>query len=111
MSRLIPGSFVHPLTFILTLPITTLQLLKMWLQKLVELTLMVAILWMAVESRSCAEVDLCCSGHNMTCMNHRGGPGRADRCYCDEVCLEFGDCCGDYLATCLLQGNTLSSLH
>lgn len=101
---------MHPLTFILTLPMTTLLLLKMCLQKLAGLMLMVAILWIAVESKSCAEVDLCCSGHNSTCLNHRGDPGRADRCFCDEVCLEFGDCCEDYLSTCLLQGN-ISSLQ
>ena len=27
-------------------------------------------------------------------------PGSSPECYCDELCLEYDDCCSDYTATC-----------
>ncbi|XP_034743386.1 proteoglycan 4-like [Etheostoma cragini] len=34
---------------------------------------------------------LCCSGQNNSCFR---------QCYCDEACLQIGDCCDDYISTC-----------
>ncbi|KAF5892045.1 integumentary mucin C.1-like, partial [Clarias magur] len=46
---------------------------------------------------------LCCKGVNNFC--NRG-------CFCDEVCVQFGDCCPDYSQTCIKQspGTTVSPL-
>lgn len=38
-----------------------------------------------------------------TCQNFCGGPSDGT-CYCDEACLDYGDCCPDYQDCC--NGNT-----
>ncbi|KAJ8246200.1 hypothetical protein GJAV_G00264820 [Gymnothorax javanicus] len=43
-------------------------------------------------SGKCSEGPaLCCDGRNESC--YRG-------CFCDEFCMQFGDCCPDYISTC-----------
>ncbi|CAM4575989.1 unnamed protein product [Leuciscus chuanchicus] len=49
-------------------------------------------------ARSCANPDLCCSGHNSSC--HRLN------CFCDVACLRIGDCCPDFKPTCLTVNNS-----
>ena len=41
---------------------------------------------------SCQEAGFCCEGQDNSCKP-------AD-CYCDEKCLDFGDCCSDYVHYC-----------
>lgn len=66
------------------------------------ITTSLLMFWPGVDSGSCRESSLCCTGHNQTC--HSNGPP-TDHCYCDEVCLELGDCCADFLITCFKRGN------
>ena len=50
----------------------------------------------------CGLSRLCCSGHNNTCAA-RGGRIRdptSSICFCDEYCVNTGDCCTDYNRTC-----------
>ncbi|XP_053087183.1 alpha-tectorin isoform X3 [Pangasianodon hypophthalmus] len=49
-----------------------------------------------ITGRCSVPTALCCMGHNNSC--NRG-------CYCDEICVQFGDCCPDYLQTCKNGGS------
>lgn len=35
-----------------------------------------------------------------SCVDACGGPSADESCYCDDLCVEYGDCCGDYSAVC-----------
>lgn len=52
--------------------------------------------------RTCAEAGFCCSGNNLTC--YAFGPTLnsqdAEKCFCDEECRTYGDCCSDIQGTC-----------
>ena len=59
------------------------------------------------DSGSCGSADKCCPGRDSSCLVSGMQPnGRyVDRpCYCDEGCLETGDCCGDYKEACEVKG-------
>ena len=49
---------------------------------------------------SCSLAGRCCSGRDSSCY----GRGGHRACYCDEGCLETGDCCKDYKQTCEVKG-------
>ena len=60
----------------------------------------------------CAMADRCCVGRDSSCVVHGlqksyGGYGGAamvdEPCYCDEGCLETGDCCSDYQQICNVE--------
>ncbi|XP_061195846.1 matrilin-2-like [Saccostrea echinata] len=59
---------------------------------------LVIIFFALVECESCREAGLCCTGHNRTCHSRTG---HTDHCFCDDACQELGDCCGDFLFTCV----------
>lgn len=63
--------------------------------------LMVLMMWSGVDA-GCKEAgNLCCRHHNNSCT--ASGPrmkGPADRCYCDEYCLNTNDCCTDFTTVC-----------
>ena len=49
--------------------------------------------------------------HNCSTCEHKCGlrePQRPSECYCDRACLQLGDCCLDYEASCL-SGPTVTS--
>lgn len=53
---------------------------------------------------------LCCPGRNMSCaaVGRRSSSKDPDStCYCDEACLEVGDCCLDYRSTCRGMARTI----
>ncbi len=35
-----------------------------------------------------------------SCKNQCGGQGSNGQCWCDQQCMEFGDCCGDFKEAC-----------
>ena len=41
-----------------------------------------------------AECGQCCAGEDDACTGTTGA------CHCDEACVDFGDCCSTYCATC-----------
>ncbi|KAM4728107.1 uncharacterized protein FYW61_011248 isoform 2-T2 [Anableps anableps] len=43
---------------------------------------------------------LCCPGRNNSCRR---------TCYCDEACVELGDCCSDFNLTCIQFFNSTNS--
>ncbi|XP_018601529.1 integumentary mucin C.1-like [Scleropages formosus] len=46
-------------------------------------------------SGSCASPGaMCCAGTNLSCFQG---------CFCDEACVNIGDCCPDYSSTCLAR--------
>jgi hypothetical protein len=47
------------------------------------------------QENSCEARGDCCLGRDDTCT----APGGAT-CFCDEACIEFGDCCADYPSGC-----------
>lgn len=54
----------------------------------------------------CANADRCCLGRDSSCVVNglqADGEVVADPCYCDEGCLETGDCCSDYQQVCNIQ--------
>ena len=56
---------------------------------------------------SCGSAGKCCPGRDSSCLVSGMQPnGRyVDRpCYCDEGCLETGDCCDDYKEACEVKG-------
>ena len=50
---------------------------------------------------TCAEANKCCPGRDSSCLV---ASTTGDYCYCDEGCLETGDCCDDYKTTCEAKG-------
>ena len=50
----------------------------------------------------CADAERCCIGRDSSCSVH--GKETSVQCYCDEGCLETGDCCSDYQEICNVQG-------
>jgi hypothetical protein len=63
------------------------------------------------DQQSCHAAGLCCQGKNLTCrvfseVDRTGNSvelGKVERpamCFCDEACLELGDCCHDYKTAC-----------
>lgn len=56
---------------------------------------------------SCAKASKCCSGRDSSCivngLQAYGGYVQQP-CYCDEGCLETGDCCFDYKQICSVKG-------
>ncbi|MEM6992155.1 MAG: hypothetical protein AAF721_16715 [Myxococcota bacterium] len=49
-------------------------------------------------------------GETATCNGFCGGAGADASCYCDDSCVEAGDCCADYDATCGVGINAPSSV-
>jgi len=65
--------------------------------------LMVAVAWSTGGAEAgCASSSLCCRQHNNTCVAN--GPRlkspTSETCYCDEYCLNTGDCCTDFSSVC-----------
>jgi len=55
----------------------------------------------------CAEADRCCTGRDSSCVantNNFDGMYFGTPCYCDEGCIETGDCCSDYKEICNIEG-------
>ena len=64
----------------------------------------------------CGIPENCCTGRDSSCFVNNGEtPGNdnelisfdnsiSEPCYCDEGCLETGDCCPDYEAVCTFEG-------
>ena len=47
----------------------------------------------------------CCPGRDSSCYVSNGPNSYSRRhCYCDEGCLETGDCCSDYKEVCAVRG-------
>ena len=64
----------------------------------------------------CAFADRCCVGRDSSCVVNglqSNGQMVDHPCYCDEGCLETGDCCLDYEQVCNVQCkcNFLLLLH
>ena len=64
----------------------------------------------------CALADRCCVGRDSSCVVNglqSNGQMVDHPCYCDEGCLETGDCCLDYEQVCNVQCkcNFLLLLH
>ena len=71
----------------------------------------------------CRVTDNCCTGRDSSCFVNAGdNPGNenglisfdnsiSEPCYCDEGCLETGDCCSDYEAVCTFEGKTISLVN
>ena len=55
----------------------------------------------------CSDAERCCVGRDSSCAVH-GKEGTLP-CYCDEGCLETGDCCSDYQKVCNVQGRCHTS--
>ena len=68
---------------------------------------------------SCFRASRCCSGRDSSCFVTAGGSssydgvssneidvsgGGSSTCFCDEGCLETGDCCHDYKEACAVKG-------
>ena len=53
---------------------------------------------------SCGGASRCCPGRDASCLGAPDLKGRGGHCYCDEGCLETGDCCDDYKKTCNVKG-------
>ena len=54
----------------------------------------------------CAFADRCCVGRDSSCVVNglqSNGQMVDHPCYCDEGCLETGDCCSDYESVCNTQ--------
>lgn len=57
----------------------------------------------------CGMLERCCPGRDSSCVVNgfqRGGINVDEPCYCDEGCLETGDCCSDYKSVCNVQRKT-----
>ena len=56
----------------------------------------------------CAMAERCCMGRDSSCvvngLQETTGKFVDQPCYCDEGCLETGDCCSDYKQICDVQG-------
>ncbi len=53
----------------------------------------------------CSSAERCCVGRDSSCAVH--GYESTTSCYCDEGCLETGDCCSDYQEVCNVQGKSI----
>lgn len=55
----------------------------------------------------CQTVGNCCADSSFqcgdSCVGHCGNMSGSGNCYCDEVCLDYGDCCTDYESACVPQ--------
>jgi len=53
----------------------------------------------------CYDSKLCCTGKNITCRakGPRMNSPTSRTCFCDEECLNIGDCCRDYDQICKAQ--------
>jgi len=49
---------------------------------------------------NCGGASRCCPGRDASCLGAPDLKGHGGHCYCDEGCLETGDCCDDYKKTC-----------
>ena len=54
--------------------------------------------------------ERCCMGRDSSCvvngLQQSTGKFVDEPCYCDEGCLDTGDCCSDYKQICDVQGKT-----
>ena len=53
----------------------------------------------------CEAFNQACCGAELpppgpTCAGNCGGAAVGKACYCDSLCVEYGDCCDDYAAIC-----------
>ena len=55
----------------------------------------------------CVDAERCCVGRDSSCVVH--GNIFSSPCYCDEGCLETGDCCSDYQEVCNVKGRCSSN--
>ena len=81
---------------------------------------MVPMIWGQIKNSSgrCRTPETCCTGRDSSCFvsNISDDPYEANNglmsfdssinepCYCDEGCLETGDCCADYEEICTFEG-------
>ena len=61
----------------------------------------------AAAGGSCSGASRCCPGRDASCLGAPDLKGRGGHCYCDEGCLETGDCCADYKKTCNVKGELI----
>ena len=76
---------------------------------LAVLAVMSAAAVSSADSGSCGSAGKCCPGRDSSCLvSGMQSNGRyVDRpCYCDEGCLETGDCCQDYKEACEIKGKS-----
>ena len=71
----------------------------------------------------CGAPESCCTGRDSSCFVnsgdssvHENGLATIDNsisepCYCDEGCLETGDCCSDYEQVCTFEGESFNLLN
>lgn len=55
----------------------------------------------------CQMAERCCQGRDSSCVVNglqTNGQYVDEPCYCDEGCLETGDCCHDYKQICKVHG-------
>ena len=63
----------------------------------------------------CGSPERCCTGRDSSCFvnsgdgsvggsSYFGNSIISHPCYCDEGCLETGDCCSDYEEVCSYEG-------
>jgi len=68
-------------------------------------------------SGSCRASGRCCDGKNTDCNSDSAdlnslimmGIGQDEPCYCDQGCLEMGDCCPDYKEFCEVEDCQVSA--
>ena len=79
---------------------------------LAVLAVMSAAAVSSADSGSCGSAGKCCPGRDSSCLvSGMQSNGRyVDRpCYCDEGCLETGDCCQDYKEACEIKGKSVKN--
>ena len=71
----------------------------------------------------CRVPENCCTGRDSSCFVDYGDNLEKENglisfdnsinepCYCDEGCLETGDCCSDYEAVCTFEGTIISLVN
>ena len=59
--------------------------------------------------------ERCCMGRDSSCvvngLQQSTGKFVDQPCYCDEGCLDTGDCCSDYKQICDVQGKKIFFKH
>ena len=68
----------------------------------------------------CGAPERCCIGRDSSCFVNSGDlsvgletidNSISEPCYCDEGCLETGDCCSDYEQVCTFEGEHYNLLN
>jgi len=76
----------------------------------ISVTLVVTMMTESSLGGSCRAMGKCCDGKDTECtMNSMVTELGEEPCYCDEGCLEMGDCCHDYKEFCAVEDCLVSS--